>query len=311
MDRKAPPLKIHSPKVGKTERLPLSGRRLLSHYQLFGRQEQRLHAATYPDAHDGQLPPKSCVTFCNTGKERQETLAFADRVQREWNVPIVWLEFVYNQDAKGGNADPKRTFQVVDLETASRSGKPFESFITERRMLPNATTRACTSDLKVSTVDRYVRRRLGWPKVKTKNVIGIRYDEPRRWQKALTKECRTEYPMVHARVSQADVQAFWREQPFDLGIHSAQGNCDLCFMKGYRKLLATIRDEPHRAAWWIERAARTVGLRELRNRSIAQFNERLTYQELHGLAISTPTFAMSALNTVPVESQFANYFCTD
>ena len=58
--------------------------------------------------------------------------------------------------------------------------------------------------------------------------------------------------MVEAGVTAGVVAAFWRSQPFDLGIPSELGNCDLCYLKKRSNLLATIREEPSRADWWIE-----------------------------------------------------------
>ena len=66
--------------------------------------------------------------------------------------------------------------------------------------------------------------------------------------------------MVDAGVTAGDVAAFWKAQPFDLGIPSDRGNCDLCYLKSKANLVATIREEPSRADWWIEaerRAGRT------------------------------------------------------
>ena len=58
--------------------------------------------------------------------------------------------------------------------------------------------------------------------------------------------------MVDAGVTRADVAEFWRAQPFDLGIPSERGNCDCCDLKARPNLVATIRDEPSRADWWID-----------------------------------------------------------
>ena len=42
-----------------------------------------------------------------------------------------------------------------------------------------------------------------------------------------------------------------KAQPFDLGIPSERGNCDLCYLKPRSNLLASIREEPARADWSI------------------------------------------------------------
>ncbi|PXW15506.1 adenine nucleotide alpha hydrolase family protein [Paraburkholderia caballeronis] len=39
------------------------------------------------------LPADCFVVFQNTGKEREETLAFIDECARRWGVPVTWLEW--------------------------------------------------------------------------------------------------------------------------------------------------------------------------------------------------------------------------
>jgi hypothetical protein len=51
------------------------------------------------------------------------------------------------------------------------------------------------------------------------------------------------------------VGAFWRSQPFDLGLPNnngvtMHGNCDLCFLKGGAQVLSLIAEKPERAVWW-------------------------------------------------------------
>jgi hypothetical protein len=48
------------------------------------------------------------------------------------------------------------------------------------------------------------------------------------------------------------VRAFWGLQPFDLGLDSYQGNCDLCFLKGRSKIERIMRERPDLAQWWID-----------------------------------------------------------
>ena len=140
--------------------------------------------------------------------------------------------------------------------------------------------RKCTSELKVRTSERWARRVLGWRK--PLDVLGIRYDEPKRWRKALFEECNTEYPLVGARVTKPMVDAFWSRHPFDLGIPSRLGNCDLCFMKGKRNLVRTISREPDRAQWWIDHEQKILESfgRRVHKSEMAQFSMRYTYREL-------------------------------
>lgn len=243
------------------------------------------------DAHDGQLPPDTFMAFANTGKECEETLDFVRAMQDHWALPIVWLEYRYRGDAAGGIKDPRHVHEVVDHETAARQGEPFEVMITSRFFLPNPTNRICTSDLKVETLNRWMRREMGYAKYQS--VLGIRWDEPDRWKKALMEECRTEYPLVHARITKPDVVRWWRDQPFQLELpeNGILGNCDLCFLKGKKKLLHILRKEPWRAEWWIrmeEYRSTNRSYETLENKRMAQFRERWSYRELLDIATRTP-----------------------
>jgi hypothetical protein len=87
--------------------------------------------------------------------------------------------------------------------------------------------------------------------------VGLRYDEGHRVLKQLDRNERgdrwtTIMPLSKAKVTRADVMEFWAQQPFDLGLMSYEGNCDLCFLKSRAKLQTIMREQPHLATWWIE-----------------------------------------------------------
>ncbi len=188
------------------------------------------------------------VVFCNTGKERPETLDFVERVSCEWGVPVVWLEYRHNG---------KPTFAIVDYATASRNGEPLEAAITARRgdsgFLPNPMVRYCTIDTKIKTLIRYLLS-LGWSR--WSNAIGFRADEPARVAKlraGANREKREEalLPLAVSGVTRADIRAFWDAQPFKLQLGRDEGNCDLCFLKGASKLQRIMSERPDLADWWI------------------------------------------------------------
>ena len=233
------------------------------------------------EAYGGRLPRNAHAVFANTGKEHNATLRFVRRMQEHWHVPITWVEYVYDKHARGGIAQPKNTFRIVDFRTASRRGEPFEMLIRAHKMLPNAARRLCTSDLKVETAARFARVKLRWRRPRPHSVLGIRYDEPGRWAKAIWEQCRTVYPLVDDYVTENDVDDFWARQPFDLGISRDLGNCDLCFMKGRWKLTRLITQYPERADWWIaqERFRRSVA-RNTRKPELTRFLVRHTYEDL-------------------------------
>lgn len=198
-------------------------------------------------ANDG-LPPDAHVVFCNTGKEHDATLDFVRDCGQAWGVTITWLEY----------ASEGQRFREVNHASASREGQPFADLISKRNYLPNPVARFCTSELKVLTIERYMKAQ-GIDEFE--QMLGIRADEKRRVAK-LRQGNRT--PLVDANVSQNDVQAFWKAQPFDLALAFRDGvtnlgNCDLCFLKGPNQVLSIIRHAPARAIWWAEQEAKIGG----------------------------------------------------
>jgi len=119
------------------------------------------------EAHHMSLPPEAKAIFCNTGKEHEATLDFVRDIEKNWNVPIVWLEFTKQQ--------PK--FKVVDYETASRNGEPFAEIIASKQFLPNPVMRFCTTELKIHPITRYIAS-IWIDEFHT--LAGIRADEPSR-----------------------------------------------------------------------------------------------------------------------------------
>lgn len=190
---------------------------------------------------NGGLPPEAKVCFANTGKEEEATLEFVLDCATAWEVPIVWLEY--------SPSDPG--FTVVSFDTASRNGEPFAALIEKKNYLPNPVTRFCTQELKVLTIERYLKS-IGFGDADT--MVGVRADESRRLPKIRSRGLLV--PLADANVSQAQVMDFWRHQIFDLGLDfingvTPKGNCDLCFLKGGSQIFSLIKHEPKRAVWWV------------------------------------------------------------
>lgn len=244
-------------------------------------------------AFGGTLPDDVRVVFCNTGKERPETLDFVERCSQRWNVPVTWLEYRFIADPMQivgklirttKNGDPVRApcgrhaFAVVDYPTASRSGEPFEQVIAAKHgKLPNFGSRFCTSELKERNKYRYLRS-LGWES--WANAIGFRADEPNRVAKARRNAPwfdEVRFPLHQDGQCLSDVFDFWRKQDFDLAIDSHEGNCDLCFLKSPSKIRRILSERPDLAAWWIAREAHAAANPDLRD--AARFrNDRPPYR---------------------------------
>ena len=104
------------------------------------------------DRYEGELPEGSEAVFCNTGKEHPATLDFVRDISLHWGVKIIWLEYAYQPERKGTVKDPRHVHIIVNHETASRDGKPFDDLIRARKTLPSIFRRFCTQDLKVNTI---------------------------------------------------------------------------------------------------------------------------------------------------------------
>lgn len=192
------------------------------------------------------------ITFQNTGKECEETLEFVRDFGIHFNCEIVWIEY----------QDKIDKFRIVDFETASRKGQPFKQLITKRKYLPNVVARFCTGDLKVKASIKFMKS-IGYSKFLC--AIGIRADEPRRVLKAFqankTGKNPFQYilPLNQYQITKPIVEKFWSEQSFDLQLRQDEGNCDLCFLKGKRKLIKLMKEKPEKATWWIEQEEATGG----------------------------------------------------
>ncbi|OZI17964.1 hypothetical protein [Bordetella genomosp. 7] len=211
------------------------------------------------DAHGGTLPADVQVSFQNTGKEREETLAFIEECSQRWAVPITWLEW----DGFENGSRSRCLYRVVDFHSASRKGEPFAAMIDALGLLPNPVARTCTANLKIKTSRAWM---LAHGYSEWDSVMGIRADEPRRVARlnapGRDNSAGTPYlPLARAGVRKADVLAFWRAQPFDLRLdpRGDLGNCDLCFLKSRLKLVSAIRREPARHIWWARQEDRPIG----------------------------------------------------
>lgn len=224
------------------------------------------------DAHGGALPKDVHVVFCNTGKEREETLRFVHECQVRWGVPIHWLEW----RSRLKRTPVRERFDEVGYNSAARNGEPFEALVRSKKSTPNAVSRWCTEHLKVQICADFMEA-MGYEN--WSNVLGLRADEMRRvTRKSIQNdEGKSPWvnlmPMAQARHTKDDVRKFWfgsmkpidavaiqrdfgahaavtLPQGFDLGLDEWEGNCTLCFMVSYPVLLHRVRRMPGDATWW-------------------------------------------------------------
>lgn len=201
------------------------------------------------EAYDGQLPADLHVIFCNTGKERPETLDFVQECSTRWSVSIVWLEF---------DPEAEHETRIVNHNSASRNGEPFAALIEKRGFLPNPVSRFCTTELKIRPTKRYMHKICGHSHWVANN--GLRADERHRVAR-LSANNRdrwdTEAPLAVAGMTKEDVGTFWASQPFDLRLpninnSTPHGNCDMCFLKSRKTIESLMFEDPKAAQWWVE-----------------------------------------------------------
>lgn len=204
------------------------------------------------EAHDMSLPDEAIVCFQNTGKEDEATLRFVHECETRWNVKIHWIEYRNNDQG----------YTVVNYETASRKGEPFEELIRKNNYLPSPVKRICTAQLKIRPQAKYMRDLgifgdTGYSVIENMCWVGIRADEQRRAAKIVDK---SRIPLWADGVTKETVGEFWRNQKFDLELPNnngvtMHGNCDLCFLKPMAQIASLVAEKPSRAIWWAKMEA--------------------------------------------------------
>lgn len=179
------------------------------------------------------------IVFANTGKEYEETLEFVNECDKRWNLNVVWIEADVNEKHGKGTS-----YKIVDFETASRNGEPFEAVI-KKYGLPSKLFRHCTRELKQIPIHKLAKSILGENYL---TAIGIRADEKHRVGNNDTYI----YPMNEWGITSEVVRAWWAKQDFDLNLKDYQGNCDLCFLKSKRKKLTILSENENIGEWWLQ-----------------------------------------------------------
>jgi hypothetical protein len=203
---------------------------------------------TYPGA-------RFVVIYCNTGRERWETLNFIEECSRRWNVRVHWLEAVIDNTGKGHGHGT--TYRLTDYLGAWRpeyeasrlpqyvesEPHPFEAGIAKYG-IPNRAFPWCSRELKMQPSIKFLKDLL--PEgLDYDHAMGIRYDEYDR-----AGDNSKWYPLVGKGIVKAHINGYWANSPFDLQLQQFEGNCDLCWKKTVRKNLTVIEQRPERALWW-------------------------------------------------------------
>ncbi len=174
--------------------------------------------------------------YANTGQEHEKTLDFIHNIENVFGLPIVWIESIVNEAGVG------TTYKIVNYETASRKGEPFEDVI-KKYGLPNPNYMHCTRELKIQPITAYMRDN----KIKVRT-LGIRYDEPNRYNPNVHHF----YPLYDWKITKKHINNWWKKQVFDLEIPDYLGNCVTCYKKSDKKLNIIANEEPFRFDFFLE-----------------------------------------------------------
>lgn len=239
---------------------------------------------------------KICL-FENTGKEHEKTLEFVHECDKRWDLGVVWLEAVVHPDERKST-----THKIVDFESASRNGEPYEAVI-KKYGLANMVYTHCTRELKINPANSYIKS-LGLKEYE--KAIGIRADEAHRLRRETQAKENIIYPLADILpVNKKFILNWWKNQDFDLEVPDYLGNCDMCFKKSVKSLVTISREQPERLIWWqkMGRKYATTGAGAmLEPRRI--FRGHRTAEDLLDLALENPTL----FETPEYEEEF-DCFC--
>jgi hypothetical protein len=176
--------------------------------------------------------------FANTGQENEETLEFVDKCDKHFGLNVHWVEAIAHHGQRKGT-----THKVVNFETASRNGEPFEDII-KKYGIPNQAFPHCTRETKLNPITSFTKEYFGTRKYYT--AIGIRIDEADRMNDKW-KERRLVYPLIRKDMqpmTKPKINFFWKTMPFRLKLKGYQGNCKTCWKKSDKKLWTIANENP-------------------------------------------------------------------
>ena len=176
-----------------------------------------------------------CFVFANTGQENEQTLLFTEQCDKAFNLGVVWVEAKVNQEKGKGVRH-----RIVDFNSASRNGRPFEDMI-RKFGIPNQAAPFCTRDLKLYPIESYAKEYFKGDKYAT--AIGIRIDEIDRISPSM-KQRSLIYPLITDVVmSKQKINFWWSQQTFRLELKGYQGNCKTCWKKSELKLYQLAKED--------------------------------------------------------------------
>lgn len=212
------------------------------------------------------------ICFCNTGREKDETIDFVHEIEVRFGIEIIWLEYtripaveidplIYPHKKSQETVKEQQRlgltthwFKRVDFSSVRRRGTqpcPFDELLGWANVLPNLQNRMCSVQMKVRTMMRW----MFWNGITAwTDYIGIRADEAHRAleiQANCPKYRTPRFPLIEDGITEKDVLDYWQNKSsFDLQLKSYQGNCDFCYLKAKHKRIRMAKEEPLEIKWW-------------------------------------------------------------
>lgn len=217
---------------------------------------------------------EKAYVFANTGMERPETIDFLKAIVEKWGIPLTLIEGMYSNIMGVGIS-----YKIVDFDSLNMTAVPFEESIMhinkgEYSGVPNSNAPYCSPSLKTRPCEAFAKDIFG-SKDYIKAIGFRKEDMPKRISWPEIKEDKKRiFPLLtdfHEPIGLFELNSWWNKQPFQLGINSKFGNCELCWKKSDNNIVEVIRQGTRFVDWWsrMEEKYGNTAFRE--KKSIADF----------------------------------------
>jgi len=195
--------------------------------------------------------------------DKHKTIAKAIQAQQDagepvniesvWGIPLTLIEGTYSNVMGVGVG-----YKIVDWDSLDMKAKVFEQCIMHMNKgtfdgLPNQEAPYCSERMKTIPCNKFAKDIFNGEKY-IKAIGFRREDMPKRisWPEIKEDKARifpllTDFPQP---IGLPELNSWWNNQPFQLGINSKLGNCELCWKKSDNNLVDVIRKGTRFVEWW-------------------------------------------------------------
>lgn len=174
--------------------------------------------------------------FMDTGAEHPKTYQFIKNCVSHFGIDLRCIRTSISMEFGTGP-----TYREVSLDECGPDLQPWID-MTRKYGTPYTHGAFCTDRMKTTPYKKFCDDQFGKKSYVT--WLGIRSDESRRIN--LARE-RYRYLAEISPMTKQDINGWWSEMPFDLGIEDYLGNCVFCLKKSDHKVAAAMRSEPEMA----------------------------------------------------------------